>query len=47
MEVSNVKSIALTLGNVGNVPFNKTRRILSGLSMEEIEPCEQDKRMKF
>ena len=40
MEVSNVKSIALTLGNVGNVPFNKTRRILSGLSMEEIEPCE-------
>ena len=37
---SNVKSIALTLGNVGNVPFNKTRRILSGLSMEEIEPCE-------
>ena len=37
---SNVKSIALTLGNVGNVPFNKTRRILSGLSMGEIEPCE-------
>ena len=37
---SNVKSIALTLGNVGNVPFNKTRRILSGLSMGEIGPCE-------
>ena len=37
---SNVKSLALTLSNVGNVPFNKTRRILSGLSMEEIEPCE-------
>ena len=37
---SNVKSIALTLGNVGNVAFNKIRRILSGLSMGEIEPCE-------
>ena len=30
---SNVKSIALTLGNVGNVSLNKIRRILSGLSM--------------
>lgn len=37
---SNVKSLVLTLTNVGNVPFNKTRRILSGLSMDEIEPCE-------
>lgn len=35
-----VKSLALTLTNVGNVPYNKTRRILSGLSMEDIEPCE-------
>ena len=37
---SEVKTLALTLTNIGNVPFNKTRRILSGLSMEEIEPCE-------
>lgn len=37
---SNTKSIALTLNNVGNVPFNKIRRILSGLSMGDIEPCE-------
>ena len=37
---SNVKSIALTLSNVGNVSLNKIRRILNGLSMEEIEPCE-------
>lgn len=37
---SNLKSIVLTLNNVGNVPLNKIRRILSGLSMEEIEPCE-------
>ena len=35
-----VKSLILTLTNVGNVPFNKTRRILSGLSMNDIEPCE-------
>lgn len=35
-----VKSLALTLTNVGNVPFNKIRRIFSGLSMEDIEPCE-------
>ncbi len=35
-----VKSLALTLTNIGNVPFNKTKRILSGLSMEEISPCE-------
>ena len=37
---SNVKNIALTLSNVGNVSLNKIRRILSGLSMEEIDPCE-------
>lgn len=37
---SNVKSLILALTNVGNVPLNKQRRILSGLSMEEIEPCE-------
>lgn len=37
---SNLKSLVLTLTNVGNVPFNKQRRILSGLSLEEIEPCE-------
>lgn len=37
---SNVKSLALTLTNIGNVPFNRTRRILSGLSMEEINPSE-------
>lgn len=35
-----VKSLALTLTNVGNVPFNKVRRILSGLSLNNIEPCE-------
>lgn len=37
---SRLKSVALTLTNVGNVPFNKIRRILSGLSMEEINPTE-------
>ena len=37
---SNVKSIVLTLSNVGNVSLNKIRRILNGLSMEEIDPCE-------
>ena len=37
---SHVKSIALTLSNVGNVSLNKIRRILNGLSMEEIDPCE-------
>ena len=35
-----VKTLALTLTNTGNVPFNKTRRILSGLSLENIRPCE-------
>lgn len=37
---STVKSLVLTLTNVGNVPYNKTRRILSGLSMKDIELCE-------
>ena len=37
---STVKSLALSLTNIGNVPFNKTRRILSGLSMEDINPSE-------
>lgn len=37
---SQVKSLVLTLTNIGNVPYNKQRRILSGLSIEEIEPCE-------
>ena len=37
---SNVKALALTLANVGNVSLNKIRRILSGLSIEEINPCE-------
>lgn len=37
---STVKSLVLTLTNIGNVPFNKTRRILNGLSMENINPSE-------
>ena len=37
---SKVKTLALTLTNIGNVPLNKTKRILSGLSMEDISPCE-------
>ena len=37
---SNVKSLALTMTNIGNVPLNKTRRIISGLSMEQINPTE-------
>lgn len=37
---SNVKCLSLALTNIGNVPFNKIKRIISGLSMEEIEPCE-------
>lgn len=36
---STVKSLVLTLTNIG-VPFNKTRRILNGLSMENINPSE-------
>ena len=37
---SNIKSLILTLTNVGNVSLNKQKRIISGLSMGEIEPCE-------
>ena len=37
---SNLKSLVLTLSNVGNVPLNKIRRILNGLSIEQINPCE-------
>ena len=37
---SNIKSLALTMTNIGNVPFNKTRRIINGLSMGEINPTE-------
>ena len=36
----NVKTLSLSLVNIGNVSFNKTRRILSGLSINEINPCE-------
>ena len=36
----NLKSLILTLTNVGNVSLNKQRRIISGLSMGEIDPCE-------
>lgn len=35
-----LKSLVLTLTNVGNVAFNKQRRIISGLSIGEIEPSE-------
>ncbi len=37
---NNLKSLVLTLINVGNVPLNKIKRILNGLSIEEINPCE-------
>ena len=37
---STTKCIVLILTNIGNVPFNKIKRILSGLSMNDIEPCE-------
>ncbi len=30
---STTKILSLTLSNVGNVPYNKIRRILNGLSM--------------
>lgn len=33
---SNVQATALTLMNIGNVPINKVRKIISGLTMEEI-----------
>lgn len=37
---SNIKSLALTLTNIGNVPFNRIKRIINGLTMEEINPSE-------
>ena len=37
---NNLKSLILTLTNVGNVAINKQKRIITGLSMGEIEPCE-------
>ena len=37
---SNLKSLILTLTNVGNVALNKQKRIISGLSIGQIEPCE-------
>lgn len=37
---STLKSLVLTLTNVGNVAYNKQRRILSGLSIDEINPSE-------
>ena len=37
---STTKCIVLILTNIGNVPFNKIKSILSGLSMNDIEPCE-------
>lgn len=37
---STIKSLVLTLTNVGNVAYNKQRRILSGLSIDEINPSE-------
>ena len=37
---STTKILSLTLSNVGNVPYNKIRRILNGLSMGDINPCE-------
>lgn len=33
---NNVQATALTLMNVGNVPMNKVRRIISGLTLDEI-----------
>ena len=37
---SNVQSTALTLMNIGNVPINKVRRIICGLTMNEINLSE-------
>lgn len=37
---SNVQATALTLTNVGNVPMNKVRKILCGLTMNEIDLSE-------
>lgn len=35
-----VQATALTLSNIGNVPMNKVRRIISGLTMNEIDLSE-------
>lgn len=37
---SKVQATALTLTNIGNVPINKTRKIISGLTMGEIDLSE-------
>ena len=37
---NNVQSTALTLANIGNVPMNKVRRIICGLTMNEIDLSE-------
>lgn len=37
---ANVQATALTLTNIGNVPMNKTRKIISGLTMNEIDLSE-------
>jgi len=36
----NVQATALTLANVGNVPMNKIRKIIRGLTVSEIDLCE-------
>ena len=37
---NNVQATALTLANIGNVPMNKIRKIISGLTMNEIDLSE-------
>lgn len=37
---SNVQATALTLANIGNVPMNKIRKIICGLTMSEIDLSE-------
>ncbi len=37
---SNVQATALTLANIGNVPMNKVRKIICGLTMNEIDLSE-------
>lgn len=37
---SNVQATVLTLANIGNVPMNKVRKIICGLSMNEIDLSE-------
>jgi len=37
---NNVQATALTLANIGNVPMNKTRKIIYGLTMGEIDLSE-------